>query len=396
MHDNIAYLTGLDIARYPRPLLMKKCCNANIYAIRTIIGYSIHPGKKLSSSFNVEPTRPSAVKFSRILAGLDPTKFIHSCKRLDNSYIGYALINELIIKPFINRLKERNVFILNTIGALAAKYSGKKVIIDLMDLWTCRTKEIRFNVIDYVALRKADYVIAWSQAIKNILLKLGIRNVGYVPFGIDLRVFDPLRVSEDLFFERYKDLKGKVLVGYSGGMWFVDGIDRLGVEKIIQAFRYLEKNYKNDIVLVFQTSRNILSTIKKYGIKNYVYINPTSFNNSLRLSLLRALDIKVLTATEYPAVYFAERSTMFQYMASGSAILAESTPGARGVLKHGYNAYLVNLNDIKSMAEGLAQLVEDKKLRERLGFNARKDIEEKYSWDILSGRVKTIIENVFD
>ena len=143
MYKDIAYLTGLDITRYPRPLLMKKCCNVNIYAIRTIIGYAIRPDKKLSRSFNVEPTRSSAARFSRILADLDPIKFIHPCKRLDNSYIGYALMNESIIKPFINKLKEQNVFILNTIGALAAKYSGKKVIVDLMDLWTCKTEEIK-------------------------------------------------------------------------------------------------------------------------------------------------------------------------------------------------------------------------------------------------------------
>jgi hypothetical protein len=81
------------------------------------------------------------------------------------------------------------VILLNAIGALAAKIAGKKVIVDLMDLWTCSYDGIYFNALDFMALKRVDHVIAWSRAIKSILVMHGIKRVSYVPFGVDLRIF---------------------------------------------------------------------------------------------------------------------------------------------------------------------------------------------------------------
>lgn len=201
-----------------------------------------------------------------------------------------------------------------------------------------------------------------------------------------------MKVPTSIFFEKYKDLEGKVLIGYSGGMWFVNGEERIGVEKIIRAFKLIEDKVKGDAVLVMQTSRSIIPVIRRYGIRNYVYISQTKFNDPFRLSLLHALDIKVLTATKYLPVYLAERTTMFQYMASGGAIIAEKTPGTLGVLKHMHNAYMVNLNDVNAMAQAMFELTNDKKLRTNLGNNARRDVETRYSIDAISHDVRSYLD----
>lgn len=201
-----------------------------------------------------------------------------------------------------------------------------------------------------------------------------------------------MKVPTTIFFERYKDVEGKILIGYSGGMWYVNGEERIGVEKIVRAFKLVEREVKGDAVLVLQTSRSIIPIVRRYGIKNYVYVNQTRFNDPLRLSLLHALDIKVLTATKFPSVYLAERSTMFQYMASGGAIIAERTPGALGVLRHMYNAYMVNLDDINAMAQAMLELINDKELRNKLDINARMDIETTYNWRVISHNIKNYLE----
>ncbi len=46
--------------------------------------------------------------------------------------------------------------------------------------------------IDFVALRKAECVIAWSKPIAALLRRMGLRCVEYLPFGVDLDVFDHL------------------------------------------------------------------------------------------------------------------------------------------------------------------------------------------------------------
>jgi len=87
---------------------------------------------------------------------------------------------------------------------------------------------------------------------------------------------------------------------------------------------------------------------------------------------------------------------MFQYMASGGAILAEGTPGNSSVLRHGYNAYIGGIDDVQALANGLRVLIEDHKLRSALGYNARRDVEEKYSWDVLSNVYRSVVSSVFD
>ena len=83
---------------------------------------------------------------------------------------------------------------------------------------------------------------------------------------------------------------------------------------------------------------------------------------------------------------------MFQYMASGGAIIAERTPGALGVLRHMYNAYMVNLDDINAMAQAMLELINDKELRNKLGINARRDIEITYNWRVISHNIKNYLE----
>ncbi|BDR92084.1 glycosyltransferase family 4 protein [Vulcanisaeta souniana] len=386
-NETIAYITGFNIKFYPRPLFVKRALSGlvNIYRLRTFIGYFRSGSKSLSDT-----AKAQVAIGKRDINTLLPR--IHDCPRIDKTDIMSALLVETLYVPFFRKIREKTIITLNTVSALAAMSIGKRVVIDLMDLWSCDPGKLRLNAFDYHVLKKAWQVWAWSKAIMALLKRIGISNVKYVPFGIDLGQFDPMRVSTSIFFERYRDLEGKVLIGYSGGMWFVNGKERIGVEKIIRAFKLIEDRVKGDAVLVMQTSRSVIPIIKKYGIKNYVYISQTRLSNDpFRLSLLRAMDIKVLTATKYLPVYLSERTTMFQYMAGGGAIIAEKTPGALGVLKHMYNAYVVNLDDINAMAQAMLELINNRKLINKLGTNARRDIETEYNWHVISHNIRSYL-----
>ena len=395
-NNAVAYVTGFNIDIYPRPLFIKHALGnlLRTYILRTIVGYSRDERRfQIASNYtgyalkdHMSHTQLNERDVIRLLPK------ILGCPRIDRADSLTALLIESLYVPFFGKISERTVIILNTVGALAAMRVGKKVIIDLMDLWSCSPQGLRMNALDFYVLRKAEQVWAWSKAIAILLKRIGINNVKYVPFGIDLNQFDPMKVPTTVFFERYRDLEGKILIGYSGGMWYVNGEERIGVEKIVRAFKLIEREVRDDAVLVLQTSRSIIPIVKRYGIKNYVYVNQTRFNDPLRLSLLRALDIKVLTATKFPSVYLAERSTMFQYMTSGGAIIAEKTPGALGVLRHMYNAYMVNLDDINAMAQAMLELINDKELRNKLGINARRDIETTYNWRAISHNIKNYLE----
>jgi len=99
-----------------------------------------------------------------------------------------------------------------------------------MDLSTCGN-ELKISELDYYALRKADTVFAWSKAIEKYLRKFNI-NASYLPYGIDIEIFDPQRIGSTFFYEKYPHLKGKIIIGYSGGMWIKGDKDVIGVEKL--------------------------------------------------------------------------------------------------------------------------------------------------------------------
>ncbi len=72
---------------------------------------------------------------------------------------------------------------------------------------------------------------------------------------------------------------------------------------------------------------------------------------------------------------------LFEYMASGRAIVASKLPVLLEVLDHEVNALLVPPSDLDAWAAAVRRLTEDEALRERLAHAARRDFEAQYTWD---------------
>ncbi len=103
-------------------------------------------------------------------------------------------------------------------------------------------------------------------------------------------------------------------------------------------------------------------------------------------------DILVHTASRYPAVYFAERTAVFQCMSSCNTILAEDTPGVRGVIRYGEAAYSIPIDRPEKLAEGIVELVRDDGLRKYIGRRARERLEQQYTWQALGKKAKKLLQ----
>lgn len=79
---------------------------------------------------------------------------------------------------------------------------------------------------------------------------------------------------------------------------------------------------------------------------------------------------------------------MFEFMAAGLPIVTTSS-GARGIESENRHAFWSCETD--SMADCLKKLATCKKERRRLSLNARKLVENKYSWDRLSARLGALL-----
>jgi glycosyltransferase involved in cell wall biosynthesis len=72
---------------------------------------------------------------------------------------------------------------------------------------------------------------------------------------------------------------------------------------------------------------------------------------------------------------------LFEYMATGNAILASNVGQLSEWITDGRNGLLIPPGDVSAMASGIERLIGDPDLRMQLGQNARTEAVQKHSWD---------------
>jgi glycosyltransferase involved in cell wall biosynthesis len=77
--------------------------------------------------------------------------------------------------------------------------------------------------------------------------------------------------------------------------------------------------------------------------------------------------------------------TLLEAMACGLAVIGTNIDGTREVIKHGENGILCE-TDPKSIREAIVRVMEDEGLKQTLGINARKTIEQRFSLEKLTDK----------
>lgn len=85
---------------------------------------------------------------------------------------------------------------------------------------------------------------------------------------------------------------------------------------------------------------------------------------------------------------------LFEYMASGVAVVASRLGQLTDVLQDGRNGLLVPPGDARAMAAAVARLLDDATLRARLGRQAREDAVRKHSWEQYVARLERVCRAV--
>jgi len=127
--------------------------------------------------------------------------------------------------------------------------------------------------------------------------------------------------------------------------------------------------------LLFVGEGELRSKIEKLigelGLKGYVTL--AGFRTDIP-NILASIDI-LLVPSRWEGIPIA----LLEGMAMGKAVLASSVGGIPDVIEDGYNGLLFNSGDIKTLVRKLAKLLCDKGLRNSLGSNATRTIEEKFT-----------------
>ena len=103
-------------------------------------------------------------------------------------------------------------------------------------------------------------------------------------------------------------------------------------------------------------------------------------------AMLASMDIAVAPYESMPDFYFSPLK-LFEYMASGLAVVASAAGQIPEIVNDGANGLLVRPGDDVALATTILRVAGDASLRDRLGRAARLAVEQRHTWDAIAATV---------
>jgi glycosyltransferase involved in cell wall biosynthesis len=100
------------------------------------------------------------------------------------------------------------------------------------------------------------------------------------------------------------------------------------------------------------------------------------------------------TIFAFPSYHEGLPTALLEAMSCGLPIVATDVRGNRDLISSGEDGILVPPRSPKEMVDAISMLLDDEKMRRRLGKNARKTIEEHYTWDTVSNDILRCYESI--
>lgn len=95
-----------------------------------------------------------------------------------------------------------------------------------------------------------------------------------------------------------------------------------------------------------------------------------------------------------PSGYEGLPHVILEAMAAGCAVVGGRAGGTPEAIRDGVDGILVSYGDERELSKVLAELLSDRELRERLGYNARTSVQATFRWDRTSAGAIRILEEL--
>ncbi len=219
---------------------------------------------------------------------------------------------------------------------------------------------------------KCNLIISPSKSVVETLKKNKIiRKKIVIPLGIDTDLFKP--TESNLELKKKIGLENYTVIGYCG---------RISKEKSIstlyKAFLRLKKKkeYNTFLLIVGWGKKKNISKLKQLGD-----VKITGFVDDV-LPYLQAMDIFVL-----PSLTETSSLATMEAMSCGLPVIATKVGYVKEYIKDKENGLFFPKKNDLVLSLKLEQLINNKKLRQTLGKNARKTALERFSWDITANNI---------
>ena len=290
-------------------------------------------------------------------------------------FSGYALRLAKELKPDI--IVVNKVLFWSSIALLRLRFAGYRVLL-LTDAlvgitWWPRGKiaqvcsAIYAWTLGWLILKVATKVVFFHPQPLPTLKRLGVANKSIViPTGIDPTSYEVRGLRSESIVSQASNLKPQTSVTYIGRLESVKGVD-----DFVLASTKVKSDHPELTVRVVGWYKDGHELVQKH--KDQVEF--TGLRHDIP-QILAETDIFVL-----PSYSEGLSNSLMEAMASGCACIASDVGGNQFLIQNGVSGFLFPAGDRDALASHIRRLTEDPIKRTMLGEQARKRIDEMFSWE---------------
>lgn len=202
------------------------------------------------------------------------------------------------------------------------------------------------------------------------------REITVINNGVDTNYFTP----------KIRNVTKEPYILYTGRL-----DSRKGLVDLIESAKYICKKHPEIKFILTGKGANkkyLEQKIKDIELENNFYFS--GFVDQLKLiEYYQYASIYVL-----PSYYEGLPTTLLEAMSCGLPSIATDVAGNSEVIKDGENGLLVPPKNPKKLADTINKLLDDDRLRNKIGTNARTHIVENYDWEIIADKIEEIYKSI--
>lgn len=363
------------------PLIMKTCEGlANDFEVELWVPWRHNPGFKKADAFEYHGVKKNFL--IKRLPALDGMAFIPG-------KLGFYLlvasfnVSVFLYALFRGILKSAVFYAHDTRDAVLLLLFRPRIFFEIHDFYKSSVDFI--NKLGFS--RAAGLIVTNKYKMEKINKEYGIpmERMLHQPNVVDVEKFNP-NISKEEAREKLQLPRDEKIILYTGHLFGWKGVDTL-----LESAKYLPKNQV--IYFVGGTDEDIESFKKKkesLGIGDAVVIAGRKPHDEIPL-WQRAADVLVLpnTAKEEASKYETSPVKLFEYMASGTPILASDLPSIRNIVNENM-VWFFEADNSKDLNQVIQKSLSSEKESQNKADNARQE-SQKYTWGNRSKNILNFI-----
>jgi glycosyltransferase involved in cell wall biosynthesis len=196
-------------------------------------------------------------------------------------------------------------------------------------------------------------------------------NVKYIGNGVDQNKYYPNDARNE-FDEKYVLFVGRI--GYRKGVFdFLECAENIIKTNKDIKFKMIGKGPLLEKAINQISDKKLSSNVEILG-----YVDENKLIDLYRNAYL----------TLIPSYYEGLPNVLLESMASGVPVIATKVGGVPEVISDGTNGILVDPGDVDEMFNKLNYLIENTRIRDDIGIQARNTIIKRYTWDIICSNME--------